>query len=92
MYCIVALETSLLLLILPCIGQIFFLSILRMMKFSSKISVKLWKLEYSYLVCRLIMMYCTVGLPTSLPFLILPCIYLFVFLSTFFVKDICTTV
>ena len=37
-------------------------------------------------------MYCTAGLPTSLPLLILPCIYLFFFLSTFFVKDISTTV
>ena len=36
--------------------------------------------------------YCTVGLPTSLPLLILPCIYLFFFLSTFFVNDISTTV
>ena len=57
-----------------------------------KISVKLCKLEYSYLVCRLIMMYCTVGLRTSLLLLILTCIYLFFFLSTFFVKDISTTV
>ena len=38
------------------------------------------------------MMYCTVGLRTSLLLLILPCIYLFFFLSTFFVKDISTTV
>ena len=36
-------------------------------------------------------MYCTVGLRTSL-LLILPCIYLFFFLSTYFVKDISTTV
>ena len=43
-------------------------------------------------ICRLIMMYCTVGLPTSLPLLILLCIYLFFFLSTFFVKDISTNV
>ena len=57
MHYIVGLPTSLLLLILPCICPIFFLSILRMMKFSSKISLKLCKLEYSYLVCRLIMMY-----------------------------------
>ena len=35
---------------------------------------------------------CTVGLQTSLLLLILPCIYLFFFLSTFFVKDISTTV
>ena len=146
MYCIVELRTSLLLLILPCICPIFFLSILWMMKFfvkdfcdivqatvfifgmqvdndilyrgianqpspayssmylsdflsfhtlmkfSSKISLKLCKLEYSYLVCRLIMMYCTVELRTSLLLLILPCIYLFFFLSTFFVKDISTTI
>ena len=57
-----------------------------------KISVKLCKLEYSYLVCRLIMMYGTVGLRTSLLLLILPFIYLFFFLSTFFIKDISTTV
>ena len=38
-------------------------------------------LEYSYLVCRLIMMYCTVGLPTSLFLLTLPCIYPIFFLS-----------
>ena len=62
------------------------------LKFSSKISLKLCKLEYSYLVCRLVMMYCTVGMRTSLLLLILPCIYLFFFLSTFFVKDISTTV
>ena len=61
-------------------------------EFSSKISLKLCKLEYSYFVCRLIMMHCTVGLRTSLLLLILPCIYLFFFLSTFFVKDISTTV
>ena len=36
------------------------------MKYSTKISLKLCKLEYSYLVCSLIMMYCTVGLRTSL--------------------------
>ena len=39
-----------------------FLSFHTLMKFSSKVSLKLSKLEYSYLVCRLIMMYCTVGL------------------------------
>ena len=39
-----------------------------------KISVKLCKLEYSYLVCRLIMIYCIVGLRTSLLLHILPCI------------------
>ena len=146
MYCIVGLQTSLLL-ILPCICPIFFLSILCMMKFFVKdfsetvqarvfiigmqvdndvlyrgianqpspaysslylsdflsfhtlndeilstISVKLCKLEYSYLVCRLIMMYCTVGLRTSFLLLILLCSYLFFFLSTFFVKDISTTI
>ena len=69
-----------------------FLSFHTLMKFSSLISVKLCKLEYSYLVCRLIMMYCTMGLQTNLLLLILPCIYLFFFLSTFFVKDISTTV
>ena len=37
-------------------------------------------------------MYCTVGLRTSQLLLILPCIYLFFFLSTFFVKDVSTTV
>ena len=79
-------------LILPYICLIFFLFILWMMKFSAKISVKLCRLEYSYMVCRLIMMYCIVGLRTSLLLLILPCIYLFFFLSTFFVKDISTTV
>ena len=49
-----------------------FLSFHTLMKFSPLISLKLCKLEYSYLVCRLIMMYCTVGLQTSLPLLILP--------------------
>ena len=39
-----------------------------------------------------IIMYCTVGLQTRLPLLILPCLYLFFFLSTFFFKDISTTV
>ena len=48
-----------------------FFSFHTLMKFSSKISVKLCKLAYSYLVCRLIMMYCTVGLQTSLLLLIL---------------------
>ena len=50
---------------------------------ASKISVKLCKLEYSYLVCRLIMMYCIVGLRTSLLLLILPCICPIFFLSIF---------
>ena len=59
---------------------------------SSQISVKLCKLEYSYLVCRLIMMYCIVGMQTSLLLLILPCIFLFFFLSTFFFKNVCETV
>ena len=49
--------------------------------FSSKISVKLCKLEYSYLVCKLIMMYCIVGLQTSLLMPILFCIYPIFFLS-----------
>ena len=82
-YCIVGLWTSLLLLILPYICPIFFLSIL-WWNFSSKISVKLCKLEYSYLVCRLIMMYCIVGLRTSLLLLIRLCIcpiFLIFFLS-----------
>ena len=69
-----------------------FLSFHTLMKFSSKISVKLCKLEYSYLVCRLIMMYCIVGLRTSLLLLILFCIHLFFFLFKFFIKDISTTV
>ena len=59
---------------------------------SSKISLNLCKPEYSYLVRRLIMMYCTVGSRISLLLLILPCIYLFFLLSTFFFKDISTTV
>ena len=46
-----------------------------------QISVKLCKLEYSYLVCRLIMVYCIVGLRTSLLLLILPCICQIFFLS-----------
>ena len=62
MYCIVGLQTSLFILIIPSICQIFFLSILRIMKFLSKISVKLCKLDESYLVFRLIMMYCIMGL------------------------------
>ena len=37
-------------------------------------------------------MYCIMGLRTSLLLLILPCICLFFFLSTFLVKDISTTV
>ena len=69
-----------------------FLSFHTLMKFSSKISLKLCKLEYSCLVYRLILMYFMVGLRTSLLLLILPFIYLFFFLSTFFVKDISTTV
>ena len=48
--------------------------------------MKQLELEYSYLVCRLIIMYCTMGLRTSLLLLILPCIYLFLFLSTFLSK------
>ena len=59
--------------------------------------MKLWKLEYSYLVCRLIMMYCIVELQTSLLLLILSCIWPIFFLSIlwmmkFFVKDFCETV
>ena len=49
--------------------------------FRQRNSVKLCKLQYSYLVCRLIMMYCIVGLRTSLLLLILPCICLIFFLS-----------
>ena len=49
--------------------------------FSSKISLKLCKPEYSNWVCRLIMMYCIVGLRTSLLLLILPCICPIFFLS-----------
>ena len=68
-----------------------------MIDFSSKISVKLCKLEYSYMVCRLIMMYCIVGLQTSLLMLILPCIYLIFFSfhtlnDRFFVNDFCEIV
>ena len=147
MYCIVGLQTSLLLLILFCICPIFFLSILRMMKFFVKdvyetvqARVVIFGMQvdndvlyrgianqpspaYSSLymsnflsfhtlndeifvkdfcetvqarevifVCRLIMMYCTVKLRTSLLLLILPCIYLFFFLSTFFIKDMSTAV
>ena len=43
--------------------------------------MKLCKLQYSYLVCRLIMMYCIVGLRTSLLLFIFPCICLIFFLS-----------
>ena len=49
--------------------------------FSSRISVKLCKLEYSYLVSKLIKMYCIVGLRTSLLQLILPRICPIFFLS-----------
>ena len=55
--------------------------ILNNKKKSSKISVKLCKLEYSYLVCRLIVMNCIVELQTSLLMLILLCICLIFFLS-----------
>ena len=49
--------------------------------FSSKISVKLCKLEYLYVFCRLIMMYWIVRLRTSLLLFILPCICPIFFLS-----------
>ena len=48
---------------------------------SSKISVKLCKLELSYLLCRLTMMYYIVWLRTSLPMLNLLCICPIFFLS-----------
>ena len=73
------LRTSLLLLIPPCLCSIFFLSIRWMMKFSSKISLKLCKLEYSYLVCRLIMMYCIMGSRTSHSCLFFPVFIYFSF-------------
>ena len=73
----VGLGTSLLLLILPFICPIFFLFILWMKNYSFKISVKLWKLECSYLVCRLIMMNCIVRLRTSFLILIPSCIVQF---------------
>ena len=46
-----------------------------------QISVKLCRLEYSCLVCRLIMMYCIMGLQSSLLLLILLCICPIFFLS-----------
>ena len=59
--------------------------------------MKLCKLQLSYLVCRLIMMYCIVGLRTSHLLLILPCICPIFFLSIvsvmiFFFNDFCETV
>ena len=64
--------------------------------FSSKISPQPCKLEESYLVYRLMMTCCIVGLQTSLLLLILPCICPIFFLSIlwmmkFFVKDFCET-
>ena len=49
--------------------------------FSSKISVKPCKLEYSYLVCRLMIMYFIMGFETSFLMLILPCFCQIFFLS-----------
>ena len=92
MYCIVGLRTSLLLLNLPCIYPIFFLSILQMMKYFVKDFSDTVQSRVFIFGMQILMMYCTVGLRTSLLLLILSRIYLFVFLSTFFVKDISTTV
>ena len=93
--CIVGLRTSLLLLICPFICPIFFPSIL-WWNFLSKISQQPCKVECSYLVYRLMMICCIVGLRTSLLLLILPCICPIFFPSilwrmTFFVKDFSRT-
>ena len=64
--------------------------------FSSKIFQEPFKLECSYLVCRLMMTCCIVGSGTSLLLLTLPCICQIFFPSilwrmTFFIKDFSTT-
>ena len=98
MYCIVGLRTSLLLSILPCICPIFFLSILWMIKiFVKDFCETVPARDMSYLICKLIMMYCIVGLRTSLLLPILLCICQIFFLSIvwmikIFVKDFCETV
>ena len=95
LYCGIANQPS------PAYSSLYLSNFLSFHTFSDEIfrqiSVKLCKLEYSYLVSKLIMMYCIVGLRTSRLLLILPCIYLFFFLSIlsmvkFFVKDFCETV
>ena len=81
MYCTVGLRTSLLLLILPCICPIFFLSILGMMKFFVKdFSVTVQARVFIFgmqvdndVLCR--------GIAISLLLLILPCICPIFFLS-----------
>ena len=54
--CIVGLRTGILLFILPCICSSFFFSTLL-----SKISPQLYKIESSYLACRITMTSCIVG-------------------------------
>ena len=56
----------------PVFVQFSFFLYLELWNFSSNISVKLCKLDLSYLVCRLIMMNCIVRLQTSLLMLIHP--------------------
>ena len=74
-----------------------FLSYFEEWNFSSKISQQPFKLECSYLVCRLMTTCCIVGLRTSLLLPILPCICPLFFPSIlwrmkFFVKDFSITV
>ena len=78
---IVGLQTSLLLLILPCIYLFFFLS-----TFSSKISKQLYRIGTSNLVCRFTTTRCIVELKMGLLLNVLPYICSFFFLSRIFVK------
>ena len=94
--CIIGLRTSLLLLIIPCICPIFFPSTLWRMKFFVKDFSTTMQARRSYLVCRLMMTCCIVGLRTSLLLLIFPCIFPIFFPSIlwrmrFFVTDFSTT-
>ena len=65
----------------PTYSSLYLFNFLSFHTLNAEISVKLCELEYSYLVCRLIMMYCIVGLQTSLLLLILSCICPIFFLS-----------
>ena len=99
MYCIVGLRTSLLLLILPCICLIFFLSILSMIKFFVKDfceTVQARVVIFGLQVNNDVLYRGIANQPSSQP-LILPCICPIFFLSLlsmikFFVKDFCETV
>ena len=86
MYCIVGLQNSLLMLILPCICAIFFLSILCMMKFFVKDFCETVQTRVVIFGIRLIMMYCIVGLQTS-PFMLILSLYSSDFLSFHILND-----